>query len=237
MDDAVIRKIQKLLARGSEAHNDNEHEREIAMRQAHALLAKHGLEMADVTDANVLRDHLGPLGRSFYNMKSRYVWERRVWASICHLNGCSAVHEPLSRTESRLAIMGRQSRLQAVASMALYVVHAIEREAAQRRLSLAGFGTGAAEGVSIQVTRILASMARGDLSGEQVSTGTALILVNQHKNALVEAEGVKTSFYPKLRTHYSHPSRNHNAIGQGREYGQRVALNTQVGGATAPRLK
>ena len=50
MNQKIIDKIAKLLARADESRNDNPHEREIAMRQANSLLVKHGLSMTDVTD-------------------------------------------------------------------------------------------------------------------------------------------------------------------------------------------
>jgi len=38
--ETAIEKIQKLLARADADRNDNDHEREIALRQANALMAK-----------------------------------------------------------------------------------------------------------------------------------------------------------------------------------------------------
>jgi hypothetical protein len=232
MNDAIIKKIQKLLARGSTDHNDNEHEREIAMRQAHALLAKHGLAMADVTDPAVIRDHLGPLGRSFYSLGTRYLWEPTVWNSIARLNGCRVV-----RGDRKVAVIGRQARVQVVASMAAYVIAAVTRQAKAEGFPIAGFGQGASIGVDRQVSKILESMAAGDVGEEKVSTGTALILVDQHKGALVEAKTAMKEFYPSLRTVYSRGSSNRSARSAGYAYGQKVSLNSQLGsGAGRPAL-
>ena len=48
-NESIIRKITALLARADQNQNDNEHEREIALRQANYLLAKHGLDLATFT--------------------------------------------------------------------------------------------------------------------------------------------------------------------------------------------
>ena len=228
MNDAIIKKIQKILARGDADRNDNENEREIAMRQAHAMLAKHGLAMADVTDAAVIRDHMGPLGRSFFGLKQRYLWETSVWNAIALLNGCKLVRE---RQDRRVAVIGRQARVQVVASMATYVINAIIRQAKAEGHAIAGFGDGASSGVYKQVYAIQASMAQGDIGGEKVSAGTALILVNQNKEALVEAKTATTEFYPRLVTTRSSGSSNASARMAGYAYGKKVSLNTQIGGS------
>ena len=232
MDSAVIAKIQKLLARGDEARNDNEHEREIAMRHAHALLAKHGLEMADVTGAEEMRDHLGPLVKGECGLETKWIWEAGVWQAIAELNGCKIVRSG----KKSVYIVGRRVRADVIKSMARFVVDSIIREARKSGYTVNGFGQGAWAGVSEQVRRILRDMERGNLDGEQLTTGTALILVNQHALAITEAKDATKEFFPNLRTSRGSRTRDHSGYSAGREYGKSIGLNQQVAHQQHKRL-
>lgn len=46
-NDKILDRIRKLLAMANDERG-NDNERETALRQAHAMLTKHGLELADV---------------------------------------------------------------------------------------------------------------------------------------------------------------------------------------------
>lgn len=228
MDTRILEKIRAVLARADEARNDNPHEREIAIRQANAMLAQHGLTLAEVTDEAEVKENLGILGRTERQLETKFVWESGVWAQIAKLNGCYIVRSP-GHTKQRVWLIGRQLRCEVVKSVAQWVVQSIIREAIKQSYPKASFGNGAWSGVSEQVSRILAQMARGEMGNETVSTGTALILVDQHKKALIEAKGARDEFFPRLRSGSYRVSVNHG-YSAGREYGSRIGLNQQVGG-------
>jgi hypothetical protein len=226
IDNRVIAKIQKLLARGDEDRNDNEHEREIAMRQAHALLAKHGLDMTDVTDAAVVREHLGPVVRGQCGLTTRYLWEASAWNVIAELHGCRIVR---SVQDKAVWVIGRQVRCDVVKSTARYVIASIKREAMMGGYNPHRFGVGACNSVHKKVREILAAVAQGQLGDEQVSTGTALIVVEQHKQALIEADQAKGEFFPNLRKGRVRGVRADDSYTAGKAYGASIGLNTQVG--------
>jgi hypothetical protein len=226
MDNKIVEKIAKLLARGDESRNDNEHERAIAMRQAHAMLARHGLEMADVTGAAELREHLGPLVRGECGLETRYVWEAGIWGQIARLNGCDIVRVGGKRA---VWLIGRQVRAHAIKSLARYVVASVIREAHAQHYAINGFGQGAWQAVAVQVARILADMSRGNLNGCAVSTATALMLVDQHKLALAEVVHAKGQFWPGgLTSQRSTRTRDAAGYQAGYDYGARIGLNTQL---------
>lgn len=232
MDNAVVEKIQKFLARGDAARNDNPHEREIAMRHAHALLAKHGLELSDVTEASELRETMGRLGRQECGTETRWIWEACVWNEIARLNGCKVLRSPGQR---KVWVVGRELRSEVVKSMSRYCVDSIRREAQRLGYPGASFGNGAAGGIAKQVSEILVAMEAGKLDGEQLSTSTALVLVNQRKNALVEADGAVKELFGKVRSGTGSSSTGHGYLA-GREYGSKLSLNRQVGGGNKLRI-
>ena len=237
MNDKVIDKVRKLLARADESRNDNEHERAIAMRQAHALLAKHGLALADVETRDEAAAELGALGKSTVTTKTRAVWERGVYSAIARLHGCYVVQRAWKGEQPRVYIIGRRLRVGVVRELSAYVVVSIQRESTAWGRDATAFGVGAWTGVSKQVDIILAQQARGEIGEERVSQSTALVLVNQHKQALVEAHETAKGIFPSLRdgVGYSHKGSG-DAMSAGRRYGEKVGLNNQIGGSSQRKL-
>src|SRR3990167_2169231 len=127
MDTKIIEKIQACLNRGDANQNDNPHEREIAMRHAQSLLAKHGLTLAEVTDQTEIKASLGALGRTEQALTTKFVWESGVWGEIAELNGCKIIRS--AGRNKRVWIIGRQLRCEVVKQIALYAVDSIKREA------------------------------------------------------------------------------------------------------------
>lgn len=234
MNDDVLNKIRRILARADESRNDNEHEREIAMRQAHALLAKHGLSMGDVS-ASEKKDTLGALGRS--NVKvGRTVWRSGVYVAIAKLNGCTTVRSYAGTADAILWIIGRAIHVEVTKQMGSYLINSITNEAKRNGYKLTEFGNGAWYGISDQVKSILDNMKRGVLDGEQLEAGTALMVVDQHKQALVEAEDTRDTFFPNLTKGRKHSSRVTSSFAAGKKYGSSVGLNRQVGSGGAKRI-
>jgi len=236
MNDKIIDKVRKLLARADEARNDNEHERAIAMRQAHALLAKHGLALADVETADEAAAELGALGKGKVELATRAVWERGVYTAIARLHGCHAVQQVWKGQSPKIFIIGRRLRVNVVRELAAYVVASIQREGKAWGRDSTAFGVGAWTGVAKQVDIILAQQARGEIGEERVSQSTALVLVNQHKQALAEAQGATKEFFPNTRDASYRHTGNRDAMSAGRAYGEKVGLNIQIGGNSQRKL-
>lgn len=227
MNNHIIEKIRKLLARADAGRNDNEHEREIAMRQAHALLAKHGLSMAEVGQAEQ-DEALGAKGRTSLDI-GRYVWKALVINEVCKLHGCHCVRT--ARKSGQTAwIIGRHLHATVAKEMSTYLIDSITKEAKRGYHNVKDFGVGAANGIAQQVYRILADMKAGKVGEEQVSASTALIVVNQHEKALAEARDTAAEFFPRLRSYTYSGGRATSDYHAGKDYGSRVSLNKQVGG-------
>lgn len=228
MDKSILEKITKLLALGDASKNDSENEREIAMRHAHALLAKHGLSMADVSESERV-ESTGALGRTEIEI-GRHVWQSGVYGQIAKLHSCAAIRSA-RRGKQTVWFVGRNLHCQIAKNMAAYVVLSIVMQAGREGHNVKDFGTGAWSGVREQVDGILDSMARGQINGEQVSTGTALVLVDQHQKALVEANATLRTFWPNTTTSSSYRSSGGEGYRSGKAFGRSVGLNQQVGGS------
>lgn len=240
---AVMAKIRKLLARGDEARNDNEHERAIAMRQASALMARHGLEMSELADAPEA-DTFGALGQLPVDVDSS-MWVGAVYWTIAELHGCTAFRRSGRGYGTKMVIIGRAMRATVAKAMAAYVVASIKREATRQyaladgwtaaRTFHANFGQGAASGVRKQVRELLAAQATGDLGDVQVSASQALVVVSQHKASLAEADAHMRA---NNKISAGRATRMGGVgYGEGRAYGTGLSLNAQIGGGARRALK
>lgn len=236
----VISKIKKLLARADAQRNDNSHEREIAMRQATILLAKHGLAMSEVEGAGDAHG-FGALGKLEISTGRAARWIPMIYNQIGRLNGCKVLRLP----GRGVVLFGRAMRVTVARQMADYVINSICREAdlqhsktphVHGRKFRTDFGDGAASGVYQQVNDILEAQKRGQLGDDQLSGSMAMVVVNQHKNALAEADRHMRSNY-SVRSGSAKQARVSNAFYAGREYGRNVSLNTQVGSSGQRKLR
>ena len=235
--EKIIEKVRKLLARADEARNDNPHEREIAMRQAHAMLAMHGLEMAQVGDVDAQTNYLGALVKGTFAMRTRGVWEAGIYDQVAKLNGCKSVREPARNgNPSKVYIFGRKVRAEVIRQMTISVVDSIIREARKTDNAVVSFGIGAWSGVAEQVRGILASMGKGQIDGQQLSGSMALMVIDQHKQSLIESARIMHDAFPRLGKGGSSRARDSGAYAAGRDYGSRIGLNGQIGHGGNKRL-
>lgn len=236
INSALLDKIRKILARADEARNDNEHEREIAMRQANALLVRHGLSMADVGDVDIdgaRAVDFGRLGKVEIEVGAG-VWYAGIYHQMALLSGCQVIRSA-TRGSRKVYILGRELRAATVREMSRYLIMSIEREAARAGYRKSQFGTGAWHGIANQVRRILAEQAAGKIDGQQVAPGTALVVVDQYKNAMIEANRMLREEFPRARSS-SHRSHDSEGLRAGRQYGERVSLSAQISGAGQRRI-
>lgn len=241
--ERIIKKVRNILARADADRNDNEHERAIALRQAHALLAKHGLDMADV--AGGVENAFGPLGKvRVEDCKSDWGWT--AYTAVGALYGCEVTRGTTGRRVYGLTLWGRRERLRVAKSMAAYVVGSIKRESALAydrvewqteglRAWNNSFGAGAALGLASQIARILDAQAAGNVGDEHLTPGQALVVVSQHKQALAESAALADAEIAPV----TKPARDlkiTDATVLGYRYGNTLSLNTQLEGRPAKRL-
>jgi hypothetical protein len=234
-NESIIRKITALLARADQNHNDNEHEREIALRQANYLLAKHGLDIATFTKEQQEAAQ-GPMYESDDPI-GRAIWKAGIYSSIARLHNCTCIRSPQNQS---IHVLGRRAMVDVARSVAEWVIRSIEREmpiawdavegkaSINRRSFHTSFGNGASGAVSDTVDRILAERKKGRIGDEQLSRSQALVLSNQDKRALQESEDYLKKLYPHLRSGSGSYSGSDEGYAAGRTFGSSLSLNNQI---------
>ena len=233
MKQKLIDKIMAILAKADEGRNDNPHEREIAMRQANALLVKHGLSMTDITDQTEKKESFGALGRKQHTLSTRFVWESGVWSAVAELNNCRVIRTP-RRGLISIWIIGRQLNCTVTKQIAEYAVNSIKREAKTQGHTVCSFGVGAWSGIREQVANIIEARSSGIVDGEKLPESTAILVIDQNKQALVETNKATMEFFPRLsRDSYGYGG-DRCGVSAGKDYGRKISLNNQING-TAQR--
>lgn len=100
MKDKIIERCKKLLAMAKDS--SSQHESEIAMRQLHALLAKHSIDISELEPEAV--------GTSEYFHKSYLtVWSRIVAMSVAELYFCKILYKVNNkRTREEYSFVGEE---------------------------------------------------------------------------------------------------------------------------------
>lgn len=222
--DSVLRRIKKLLATAGDSRA-NEHERDNAMRMAHATLAKYNLDMADLPEDRA--ETRGQLRQYFYGRP----WARQVANSAAELMFCKYIYVPNSDAKRVGHIfIGKESNAKSAAILAEFLVGAIYKQGkAEARLYDEGnpyfrsFCLGAASRITHRVAEIIAAALR---PGEK-TPGTALVLrslydTERRENELVVAE-------MKLKPgRTGKPTADWAARIAGEAYGSTLSLNQQI---------
>ena len=240
MNDKLLKKLQALLARGDSERNDNPHEREIAMRQANALMAKHSITMAHITDSE-REGELGELRKHTFKYKrGTRTWTHSVINQIAKMNACKVVKTPGHKL---LHVIGREAHVKIVMAMSEYLINSVRRECknayrlnwdgTSRSAFATSFGNGAAMGIQKQVHGIMEERARGNIDG--LSHEHALVAINQFALAQRETSDMMADLFRNLKNgrRTSHQSRAGYAAGK--QYGNSVSLNTQIGAGAGRR--
>lgn len=240
----LIRKIQALLARADKDRNDNEHEREIALRQANAMMAKHNLSIVELSEAEQ-REELGELTEGQKSLTGA-IWQAVVYSAVAKLNGCKCLR---NTSKKIVMVIGHSSRVDISVAMAEYVIASIKREMPRafdnhlgigevinRRSFNTSFGNGAASAVFANVKTILAARRRGQIDGENLSRHQAMVLVDQDKKQMADVLSFYHRQHPHVRRGSGSNSRSYQGYQAGKSYGSGISLNTQIGGRSAGLL-
>lgn len=230
----VLDRVRKMLAMANDERG-NEHEREAAMRMAHSLLIKHGLDMLEVEKSQ--RDAEDPRGQ-FENDGYGMKWALFVRNCIARLYMCKYIQgSKINSTRTRHIFVGRESNATVAMDISEFVVNSILQEARKRyRQTLCAetraFGMGCAVTIAKRVDAIIA-----DRSHEFVEESKALVLVAMREdeekgNAAFIAENLET-----VQRNFRRTRLNAGAYADGSKFGERVGLNPQVSSAKQNLLR
>lgn len=231
-EERVLEKIRKLLAMANH-ENSNEHERDTALRQAHALLTKHGLDMVSVE--NHQREKVDPRGE-FSHEDWSIPWTKTVRAAIAKLFMCDYYYgSKINGTRSWHHFVGRESNATTAEYMSVFVVGSILKEGRSRyghNLSpqTRAFGEGAAARLHQRVEQLIATKVQE----VQVSDGKGLALIDLR----TEEEAGNLEFVAgwKIRKGVTRNTRvDGEAYRAGQAHANNIGLNVQVSTTQAPK--
>lgn len=224
-EERVINKIQKLLAVANDGRG-NETERDTALRQAHALLLKHNLDMEDIPAAQRTEPRIVHAFQTWSQP-----WARQVIGDVARLFFCRYVQSSkINATKMHHKFVGKEGNATTAALIAEFVVTSVLAEA--RRLTgenlspaARSFALGAAERIQRRVDDMIAG--RGEV--QAVSSGRELVVLNLYKTES-EQNGAWMAANMKTReiTVRMAAAGDAAAFAAGRVYGGKVSLVAQV---------
>ena len=228
--DEIIAKIQKLLALTDSA---NEHEATLAMEKANELLVKHNLSLLTVNG----HGQKEATGHMTAETKHSSPWVRHLWHGVARLNFCEYFYSASNHLTEH-TVIGSAANSTSACHMAEYLTQTVLRlsKEAQREHNAdnkfrESFKKGCGARVTSRLWEKLREQKEGKMKMDGVDTSNLPMVIDQN-DALLKAYVEET--FGKLRATKSR-ARASNSFGYslGREAGNRVSLNNQIGGNAA----
>ena len=239
INDKLLKKVRDLLARADENRNDNKHERDIALRQAETLMAKHAISHVDLSQSQQRRI-IGDLTDTEITRTSRDLWPVFVMSSLSKLYRCRVI----KLNGNRLHIFGHQTNIDILKSMTEYCVKSIRREMQIALENQSGFkvncrrfntsfGNGAANGIAEQVRQLIEQRDRGNIP--EMDKSTAMIIIDEYRHQRLEVKKLLNDVYPRLGRSAGSKSTSAQGHHAGRQFGESIHLGGQLGGKPPTR--
>lgn len=198
MTSPVVDKIRKLL-RLAQDERGNATERETAMRQAHAMLAKHNIAMADVNSEEPAEAR----GKGSIAAHGR-PWARRVAHAAAKLMFCEYLYASLgaSTSDVRHIFIGKETNTLAASELAQYLIKSILKEGrrsanGQGEAWVRSFALGASNELWRRVELLIKETTTPAVN---MSGCTALVLANVYAVESTANLALMKDLYPKLKT-------------------------------------
>jgi hypothetical protein len=228
--ERIMRKVRACFARGNDPANA-ENERETALRQGHALLAKYGLTLAEAEAAGTAPTAKRKSAKAEAKAE---IWVGWIAIAVGKLLFCEVFH--INTGNRRVYFfVGREENSLTASEMFSYLFESVLREGRSKRAAvglpsndafLRNFGKGAATKIYHRCAKIREEAEA--VSASAKSTGTALVLANYYQQemdanlAWLKAQGIN------LRTGKAREVKYGYGYSHGVEYGGQVGLHRQV---------
>lgn len=228
--DKVLLRVKKMMALANDAAA-SEGERDNALRMAHATLAKYNLTMGEATAVGQEETRLSN------NIEGKnFPWMRTTANAVAKLFFCHYFFSTLSGGKVRHYFVGKEANVFTAMSMAQYVIDSISKEGVREAKANGDTASGTywrsfCKGAAHQVYRRCIEIQTTAEKAPAVP-GTALVLASVYASeAAANAAFIRDQMGTKLRTGKNR-ERNSSwgAYESGRQYGNKVGLNRQVGG-------
>lgn len=242
MDDTkrILARVQKCL---NIAHCEGaaQEERDTAMRMAHAILAKHNLDLAQVgaLEGQASMDAMEPRVEN-KGVFGGWPWALQVCSSIASLFFCHyiVVKNRRSTHFTTHCFIGRTSNAVTASTVAEFVVKSVYSEACRQMRAqregypyLRAFCWGAQQAIARRVRELRVDPEQVKESTQR-DPGTALVLASLYDTEAEANRRFIEQLYPHLRTMRSRTKglTNAEAMQRGREFGNNVSLSPQLKG-------
>jgi hypothetical protein len=235
----LIARVRKMLALAND-EGASQGERDNALRMAHAVLAKHNLELSEVEGS-------GDTDRADLKVETRSrPWIRHIAHGIAEMLFCHHFYGKTRSNYENQFFVGRPDNTATAKHMLDYLIASAHKESAARfpgdATARSSFHKGVAAAVVKRCHEIKAEALRAEQQQAAAGTGTSLVLAGYYQQE-AERNAKYIAEQMKLRLAQSR-NRERNtgdvsAYHSGKEFGSRVSLNRQVPGAgsAAARLK
>lgn len=233
----IIEKIQKLLALSS---SPNEAEAMAAMAKAQELLTGHDLAMSDVESRPDEPDELVEREEVPNGMKTAPAWHGWILSGLAKANNCQSYCHG-----GGFFLIGKPHRVAIVRSLFDYLLDTVEREKAKAMAearqnpmsepNLYGYswrkwGTDFKQGMASRINQRLKEQTEqakehGTAQVSALAVQSQATLARQEIDAWMRAHGMRLT--PRTTR-----SRSSSGYGAGTAAGDRVGLNSQLGGGS-----
>ena len=219
MDDKIIAKISKLLAKGN--GSSFEGEADTFLNKAYTLMQEHNISMAQIESAN-RDDELGTMGEHFLIRFPNKSWEQILLYNIAKLFDCSTFinHSYIGHGQKQKSfyIVGREGNRITTELMYKWIRDKIDGDSYRQSTSASGrnsYSLGCAFAIQRKVEEMKKETPETDAWG--------IVPLN-------EVDDWLSIHHPNLRAGHSHVSiGDARAYMQGSSDGANISLNRQFG--------
>lgn len=237
----IMARIRKCLALGAEDSGTSEHERDNAMKAAHAIAAKYGLSIAAAEAAGRQKEEVRREGSLNWYKEAYASW---IAGAVAELFFCVPYVQSIASQRCKYYFVGREANVTTASEMLNYLLTSIIREgndlARVRGYPKDKFTRAFAKGAALHIAKRCKELRAEAERASAPATGTSLVLASYYKNEL----DANRRFMTEAGIHLTQRNGPRIKVGgagysEGYEYGGKVSLNRQIGGGATggPRLK
>ncbi|QBQ71163.1 hypothetical protein S0112_037 [Shewanella phage S0112] len=228
-EEKIIDKIKKLLAMANDERG-NEHERDNALKRAHALIIKHGIDTAALEDAGAVKEPMNCETFRCWSMNwclSVYTSVGKLFMTTFYTSG------KINGTKNVGVYAGREAAVTAAIYMGTFIVDGILKEGRSKGWhnldkNMRSFGMGAAAKIHSRIEEMFEEAAREQRKRQGTGTELAVLDLREQRGQEVD-EYLSSTLGVNLVTKKHRRSRiDREAYEKGKEHGSKVNLSISI---------
>jgi len=241
--EKILQRIKKMMALANDRAASSG-ERENALAMVSEILNKYNLTMAEA-DAQHLGNEEKRIKEGIFEKKYGHAWCRNIANAIAQLYFC---HYFITQSNKGQKVehyfVGKQSNVFTAQEMTKYVLDSIMKEArqeAREQEQNGAFERNFCKGASISIINRCHKMVEEAKKAKAPKTAnncTALILASVYDAERAANKKMLVEMKIRLKSNSDHQrSSSPDGFTEGRIFGGRISLNTQLGGAKSSTLR